>query len=81
MKLIDPSSWDRTVASGKFVVQGQKMDTFYFFWVGGKFSKDTVYQMRLMKSCMVHYPVAFAVRKGSPLLAPLNRVISRIRVR
>ncbi|XP_034252812.1 glutamate receptor [Thrips palmi] len=79
MRLVDPQSWEPTVASGRFVVHGQKMDSFYFFWVGGNLGAETLGKMRLMRSCLAQYPVAIAVAKNSPLLEPFSRAIERIR--
>lgn len=77
---MDASLWDRSVASGDYVVQGQRLDKYYFLWDGGDLTDQTLDSMRVMQTCFYRYFTSFAFRKDSPFLQPFNRVVLRLAV-
>ncbi|KAE8743141.1 hypothetical protein FOCC_FOCC011234 [Frankliniella occidentalis] len=78
LRLVDGAHWEEAVASGRHVVHGQRLDRVYFFWEGGNLGSATLSRLRVMRSCLVTYPAAVAVARGSPLLAVLNPVLLRL---
>ncbi|KAK3923043.1 Glutamate receptor 4 [Frankliniella fusca] len=78
LRLVEPAHWEAAVASGRHVVQGQRLGRAYFYWPGGDLSTATLRRLRVMRSCLARYPTAVALARGSPLRGPFDATLLRL---